>query len=476
MENDTKKAQLVIIGAGPGGYAAAFYAADMGLDVTLIDKRKTPGGVCLYEGCIPSKAYLHAAAVLNEAEHSGAMGIEFEKPKVDITKLRLWKDSIVDKLTNGLQGLSKKRGINYIQATVEFKTSSVLKIHTSTTSYDLEFENVLIATGSKPVEIPSWPASDRIMNSTGALDLNDIPETMLVVGGGYIGLEMCQFYLALGCKITIVEMENRLLPGIDPDLVNPLAKKLKGLTQDLLLNTKVLSMKEIDSAIEVEFQNLSSAKTIKKSFSKILVAIGRNVDLKELKIENTSIKITDRGFIQINPGCQTSEKNVYAIGDVTGGVMLAHKASAEGKVAIDAILGKKAVFEPRAIPAVVFTNPEIATCGLTENEAKENGIEIKVVKFPFSASGRALTLIDTEGFVKLIVTAQTGVVLGGGIVGPSAGELIAEITLAIEMGAIAQDIALTIHSHPTLSESIMEAAENFLGHSTHMYSGRKQAK
>ena len=468
------KTKLVVIGGGPGGYAAAFFAADMGMDVTLIDPDKNPGGVCLYRGCIPSKALLHVAKLINEAAEAKEWGIEFGKPKIDLDRLRNFKNKVVTKLTGGLGILSKQRKINYIQGKASFINSSTLKINKSDGSTEnFKFEKAIIATGSVIASIPAFEInSKRVLNSTTALDLPAIPKSLLVIGGGYIGLELGSVYNALGSKVSVVEMTPGLLPGADRDLVNFLAKKVEATYEKVLLNSKVLEMKEVKDGVQVKIQDKEGGIT-EYVYDYVLTSIGRRPETKGLGLENTNVRTNERGWIVVNKQMKTDVDNIYAIGDIVGEPMLAHKASHEARVAVETIAGHKVAFEPLAIPAVVFTDPEIAWTGLTENQAKERGIKYEVAKFPWAASGRATTLDRSDGVTKLIIEPETERILGIGICGPGAGELIAEGTLAIEMGANATDLKLTIHPHPTLSETVMEAAEVFFGQSTHMYKPKR---
>lgn len=470
MENKN----IVVIGAGPGGYAAAFLAADLGMEVTLIDKAANPGGVCLYRGCIPSKALLHVAKLINEAEEAKNWGIEFSKPKIDINKLREWKNSVVAKLTGGLGILSKQRKINYIVGTARFTNSTTIKVDKADgSSLDIKFEKVIIATGSVITEIPALNInSKRVLNSTTALDLPEIPKSLLVIGGGYIGLELGSVYNALGTKVSVVEMTAGLLPGADRDLVSFLAKNIQKKFDKIMLSSKVLELKEQGNSISVKIQT-ADGKIIDQSYDYVLMSIGRKPDVRGLGLENTKVSVNQRGWIIVNEQLQTTDTNIYAIGDIAGEPMLAHKASHEGRVAVEAIAGHKVAFEPKAIPAVVFTDPEIAWAGLTENQAKEKNIKYEVAKFPWAASGRATTLDRSDGVTKLIIDPADQRILGMGICGIGAGELIAEGVLAIEMGANVTDLKLTIHPHPTLSETIMESAEIFFGQSTHMYKPKK---
>jgi dihydrolipoamide dehydrogenase len=468
----THKLRLAVIGGGPGGYAAAFLAADLGMQVTLIDPEANPGGVCLYRGCIPSKALLHVAKLIEESQQARNWGIEFPPAKIDLARLRTWKEGVVKKLTGGLGQLSKQRHVQYMQGRAVFENSSTLRItKTDSSEVSMSFDRVIIATGSRPAIISALKLdSPRVMDSTGALNLEDIPGSLLVVGGGYIGLELGSVYAALGTRVTVVEMLSGLLPGADRDLVVPLHKRLEKLFESILLNTTVASLKEEGSGIRATFEGATvPEKDREKLFDRVLVSVGRKPNSEIPGLEKTQVQVNPRGFIEVNKQLQTTDPVIYAIGDVVGEPMLAHKASHEGRVAVEAIAGHKVAFEPNAIPAVVFTDPEVAWCGLTETQAEKEKREIKVAKFPWGASGRAVTLDRPEGLTKLIVDPHTERVLGVGIVGAGAGELIAEGVLAIEMAALASDIAMTIHPHPTLSETVMESAEVFFGTSTHVY-------
>jgi len=467
---DTSSFNIAVIGAGPGGYAAAFLAADLGMTVTLIDPELNPGGVCLYRGCIPSKALLHVAKLLEESHQAKDWGIEFAAPKIDLARLRSWKEGVVKKLTGGLGVLSKQRKVRYVQGRAAFETSTTLRVTKSDgTQESLPFDRIVIATGSRPAIVPSLKLdTPRMMDSTGALNLEDIPGTLLVVGGGYIGLELGSVYAALGTRVTVVEMLPGLLPGADRDLVLPLHKRLEKMFEGILLNTTVASVKDEGSGIRATLK-AQDGNTQDKVFDRVLVSVGRKPNSEIPGLEKTRVLVGPRGFIQVNKQLQTDDPGIYAIGDVVGEPMLAHKASHEGRTAVEAIAGHKVAFEPNAIPAVVFTDPEIAWCGLTETEAQKENREIKVAKFPWAASGRAITLDRPEGMTKLLIDPQNERVLGVGIVGAGAGELIAEGVLAIEMAALTKDVALTIHPHPTLSETVMESAEVFFGTSTHIY-------
>jgi dihydrolipoyl dehydrogenase len=468
-----KNSHVVVIGGGPGGYAAAFYAADLGMRVTLVDPEANPGGVCLYRGCIPSKALLHVAKLVEEAKHAEAWGVSFGAPKIDLDRLRGFKEKVVNQLTGGLGQLSKQRKVSYIQGTAAFRDAHSLDITKagSKGTETLQFDYAIIATGSRPSTVPGLSIdSPRLMDSTGALELPDIPKSLLVVGGGYIGLELGSVYAALGTKVTVVEMTGGLLPGADRDLVNILAKRIEKISDAVLLNTKVVGMKEGKNSITVTFEGEGLGDGPKeRSFDRVLVSIGRRPNGAVPGLDRTKVKVNQRGFIEVNERLETAEPSIYAIGDVVGEPMLAHKASHEGRVAVEAIAGEKVAFEPLAIPAVVFTDPELAWCGLTESDAQQQGRKIAVARFPWGASGRALTLDRSDGVTKLIIDPETERILGVGIVGPGAGELIAEGVLAVEMGANATDMKMTIHPHPTLSETLMESAEVFFGQATHVY-------
>lgn len=467
--------QLAVIGGGPGGYAAAFLAADLGLEVTLIDLEKNPGGVCLYRGCIPSKALLHVAKLISEAEEAKKLGVDFGTPKIDLDKLRGFKNDVVNKLTGGLGQLSKQRKVNFIQGRAEFVNSTTLSVKKADgTTDEVVFGKAILATGSVPTKIPGLSIdSPRVMDSTSALELNDIPARLLVIGGGYIGLELTSVYAALGSKVTVVEMTPALLPGADRDLVTPLARRLEKKLEKIMVDTKVVSITEEANGLKVKFEGKNVTEP-EQMFDKVLISIGRRPVTTGLGLENTKVKIGERGFVVVDKQLRTDDPNIYAIGDIVGNPMLAHKAAAEGKTAVEAIAGHKTAFEPNAIPAVVFTDPEIAWAGLTETEAKEKGIKVEVAKFPWAANGRATTIDRNEGMTKLIIEPETERILGVAIVGVGAGDMIAEGTLAIEMGAVVKDLALTIHPHPTLSETMMGAAEVFYGHATDMYRPKRK--
>jgi dihydrolipoamide dehydrogenase len=464
-----KNTPLLVIGAGPGGYTAAFYAADLGMEVTLVDLNANPGGICLYNGCIPSKTLLHAASILAEAKDAQALGITFSPPKIDLDKLRLWKSGAIAKLAHGLGQLTRQRRIKYIQGRAKFLDSRTAEIEKNDRSKEtLTFEKAILATGSMPISLSHAPFSRHILNSTTALALEDIPSSLLIVGGGSIGLEVGTIYASLGSAVSIAEMMPGILPGADRDLTDILGKRLQTIFTSVLLNTQVMAMKEIPNGIKVTLKS-ENGETTAQEFEKVLISVGRSPNSDNLGLENTKVEIDERGFVKVNAQRLSADPSIYAIGDVAGEPLLAHKASHEGRVAVEAILGKKTAFEPKAIPTVVFTDPEIAFCGLTETQAARENRQIKVAKFPWGASGRAVTLNRTDGLTKLIIDPVTRHILGVGLAGYGAGEMISEGVLAVEMGAVAEDLNLAIHPHPTTSETIMEAAEGFFGYCTHIY-------
>lgn len=466
-------AQIVVIGAGPGGYSAAFRLADLGLSVTLIDKDQAMGGVCLKRGCIPSKALLHAGRTIHEADAAKNIGIEFQKPVIDIEKLRSWKEGVVSKLTGGLGQLAKARKITCVQGEARFINATTLEIKKPDGTLEtLTFEKAIIATGSSPVTLPFLPASERIWDSTKALELPFVPPTMLVIGGGYIGLELGSAYAALGCQVSLVEALPVLLSSADKDLADILLRKLKRNFTNIMTGSKVLNATATEQHITVTLQNAQEKETT-ATFDTVLVSVGRTPNTKTLGLENTKIELTDKGFIEVTDQCRTDEKNIFAIGDVTAGPLLAHKASAQGKVVAEVIAGHNKAYEPVCIPAVIYTDPELAWCGITEQEARAQNMDVTVFKFPWAASGRALTLDRTDGITKIIADTLSGRILGCGIVGVGAGELISEGVLAIENGLKASDIEAAIHPHPTLSETWMETAEGLFGHPTHVLKIKK---
>ena len=470
----TTSTRLAVIGAGPGGYAAAFLASDLGLDVTLIDPKPNPGGVCLFHGCIPSKALLHVVKVIEEARQASRWGVEFSDPKIDLEKLRSWKDSVVGKLTGGLGEVTKRRRVRYLQGHARFRGGNGLDVQfIDGGEQRIQFEHAIVAAGSRPAGLPNVPGdSSRFLDSTSALELKDVSGRLLVVGGGYIGLELGAVYATLGSRITVVEMTSNLLPGVDEDLVRPLEKRLSGLFEDILVNTKVANFNDQHDRVRVVFEG-KGIENPEQEFDRVLVSVGRKPNSQGLGLENTRVEVDAAGFVRVDNQLRTSDPSIFAIGDLVGQPMLAHKASHEGRIAAEVIAGRSAVFEPRAIPAVVFTDPEIAWCGLTEIRAKKAGRNVRVVRFPWAASGRATTMDRTEGLTKMLIDPETERVLGVGIAGSGAGELISEGVLAMEMAAEATDVKLTIHPHPTLSETFMESAALFFGESSHVYRPRK---
>ena len=469
--NTTK---LAVIGGGPGGYVAAFKAADLGLDVTLIDEEVNPGGVCLYRGCIPSKALLHIAKLLNESREAKKWGVKFAEPEIDLDRLREWKNEVITKMTGGLGQLVKARKLKHIQGRARFVDAHTLHIGKADSDKDqLQFENVILATGSRPAVPGVFRLdTDRIMDSTGALELNDIPASMLVVGGGIIGMELGQAYAALGTKVSVVEMLPGLIPPADRDLVKPLQNKVVERFEEVMLNTQLTQLEEGPDGLTVHLQDPDGKKSA-KTYDKILLSVGRVPNSDDIGLETTAITVDERNYVQVDGQMRTAEPSVFAIGDLVG-ASLAHTASHQGAMVSEVIAGHdKLVFEPNAIPSVVYTDPEIAWCGLTEEEAKKIGRRIKVARFPWAASGRATTQDTNDGVTKLLIDPETDRVLGVGIAGSGAGELIAEGVLAIEMAALASDIQLSIHPHPTLSETVMEAAEVHYGQSPHLYASKR---
>jgi dihydrolipoamide dehydrogenase len=460
------EAEVAVVGAGPGGYAAAFRAADLGMKVVLIDDRPRPGGVCLNIGCIPSKALLHVAEVIATAGDAGKWGVAFDSPKIDPARVNAWKDEVVDRLVGGLEKLIKARKIEYIRGRAVFIDSERLRVEDAPVEI-VKFQHAVLASGSQPVMPEAFAkAGPRVMTSTEALEVKDTPARLLVVGGGYIGLELATVYAAMGSTVTVVEFTDGLLPGVDRDLVRPVQRRLGERVESIRLKTKVEAIEAEGDVLKAKLSG-DSEETLE--VDRALVAIGRRPSTSGLGLENTKIKLDDKGFVRVDASRRTDDPNIYAIGDAAGEPQLAHKATREGIVAAEAIHGRPAVFDPAAIPAVVFTDPEIAWCGLTETQAKAQGINVIVRRFPWGASGRAITLDRTEGVTKIICDAETQRILGVGIAGPGAGDLIAEGVLAMEMGAVAEDLAGAIHPHPTLSETLMEGAELILGSATHLF-------
>jgi dihydrolipoamide dehydrogenase len=463
----TQEAEVLVVGSGPGGYAAAFRAADLGLDVTMVDPGARPGGVCLYKGCIPSKTFLYLAELIFDAAKAGSMGVAFGKPRIDLEALRAWKGKVIDQMANGLVSLNNSRGVQLIKGRVEFESSDTALIHDADVRH-IKFRHAILATGSRPIPFPgtAFKTGGRIMSSTGALALADVPEKLLVLGGGYVGLELGTVYAALGSRVSLVELEDRLLVGVDQDLVEPLHRKLNKIFDSISLKTKVVSMTENETGVDVTLEGDIDAS--QQTFDRVLVAIGRKPVSSDIGLANTGVEVDERGFVIVDDRQRTAEERIFAVGDVIGGMMLAHKATREGKVAAEVIAGEPSAFDARAIPAVVYTDPQIAWCGMTEEQARRENRSVKVQRFPWKFSGRATTMGAPEGLTKIIVDPDTGRILGVGIAGRDTEGLISEGVLAIEMGALAEDMALSIHPHPTLSETEGEAAEIFLGTATHI--------
>jgi len=452
--------EVAVLGGGPGGYSAAFRCAELGLETVVIDAAQRLGGACLFEGCIPSKALLHVAAVLSEVERAKEFGVDFGEPRISLDPLRKWKqERVVGKLARGLTAVAKAKGVEVIGGHGVFEDSSTLRIEAGETLRKVRFKHAIVATGSRPSGLPGLTLqSERVMDSTAALELPDIPARLLVIGGGYIGLELGTVYATLGSRVTLVEMTDGLLPGVDRDLVQPLQRRVDKIFAAIHLGTKVAALRETGAQIEADLKGRETER-----FDRVLVAVGRRAQSDGIGLEVTRVRLTERGrFVQVDERCRTEDPRIYAVGDVTGEPMLAHRAMRQGKVAAEAVAGRLAAFDNVAIPAVVFTDPEIAWCGLSEAQAKGQGLTVKVAKFQWAASGRAATLGRSDGLTKLVADAASGRVLGVGIVGPGAGELIAEASLAVETAALVEDVAVTIHAHPTLSESLMEAAEHLL--------------
>lgn len=471
--------EMVVLGSGPGGYTAAFRAADVGLDTVLVERYASLGGVCLNVGCIPSKALLHAAAVIDEVAHAGDFGVEFGKPTITLDKLRQYKEKVVNQLTKGLAGMAKQRKVRNVQGVGRFISANELEITAADGSTQLlRFQKCIIAAGSQAVKLPNFPWDDkRVMDSTDALELAEVPGSLLVVGGGIIGLEMATVYSALGSKVTVVEFMDQLMPGADKDLVKPLADRLKKQGIDVHLKTKASGVTADAKGITVTFEAAEEGQApalAQGTFDRVLVAVGRSPNGKKIDAEKAGVQVTERGFIPVDRQMRTNVPHIFAIGDIVGNPMLAHKATHEGKLAAEVAAGHKKEWVARVIPSVAYTNPEIAWVGVTETEAKAKGLKVGVAKFPWAASGRAIGIGRTEGFTKLIFDEETHRIIGGAIVGVHAGDLLAEIGLAIEMGAEAEDIGHTIHAHPTLSESVAMASEIYDGTITDLYMQKKK--
>ncbi len=468
-----KHAEVLVLGAGPGGYTAAFRAADLGKKVILVERYDSLGGVCLNVGCIPSKALLHTAQIINEAEHMSANGVSFGSPKIDLNGINGFKGKVVGKLTGGLKQLAKQRKVEVITGTGSFVNEYQLNVEKEGSTTSVSFDHCIIAAGSQPTQIPVFPNDDdRLMDSTDALELNDIPKKLLIIGGGIIGLEMATVYDALGSEATVVEFMDQLMPGCDKDMVRPLMKVIKSRYKEIFLSTKVAEIKSQKNGLKVSFEGKNAPDA--RLFDKVLVAVGRRPNGHKIAAEKAGVQVNENGFIPVDAQMRTNVPHIFAIGDIVGQPMLAHKATHEGKVAAEVISGLKSFFEPLTIPSVAYTDPEVAWMGLTETEAKEQGIEYEKGAFPWAASGRALGTDRDEGLTKILFDKETKRILGAGIVGPNAGELIAEAVLALEMGADAEDIGLTIHPHPTLSETFNFAAEMAEGTITDLYIPRKK--
>ena len=467
---------VVVLGGGPGGYAAAFLAADLGMQVALVERDERLGGTCLLRGCIPSKALLHVGRVLSEAREMKEWGIQFERPTLNLDALRARKDKVIAALTGGLGQLAQRRNVTVVHGTARFTNSTTLEVTPAAAggaSQRITFEHCILASGSRPARIPAFDiGSPRVMDSTGALELADVPDSLLVVGGGYIGLEMGTVYAELGSKVSVVELTDTLLPGADRDLVKPLQKRLAGLLAAIMLRTKVVTIEDTGTSVRVSFEGPEGPSV--QEFSRVLVAVGRRPNSDGIGLENTKVIIDAKGFIGVDGQQRTADPHILAIGDVCGEPMLAHRASHQGKVAVEALHGEPALFAPRAIPAVVFTDPEIAWAGLTENDVAASGRVVEISKYPWAASGRAHALGRTDGLTKILIDPETDIVIGVGIVGPGAGELIAEGVLAIEMGCSARDLMEAIHPHPTLGETVGFSAENYFGVATEIYRPRSE--
>jgi dihydrolipoamide dehydrogenase len=463
---------LVVLGGGPGGYAAAFLAADLGIEVAIVEKDERLGGTCLLRGCIPSKALLHVGRVLAEAREMEAWGIHFERPSIDISLLRGRKDKVISTLTGGLAQLAKRRNVRVVHGAARFADSSTLEVAGADgATQRITFDHCILASGSRPAKIPAFDLpTSRVMDSTKALEMADIPESLLVIGGGYIGLEMGTVYAELGSRVSVVELTDTLLPGADRDLVKPLQQRLEKLFEKIHMKTRVAKLEDRGDSVLVHFEGPEGPS--QHSFSRVLVAVGRRPNSDGMGLENTGVKVSPKGFVEVDGQQRTADPKILAIGDVCGEPMLAHRASHQGKVAVEALHGEPALFAPRAIPAVVFTDPEIAWAGLTESEATAQGRVVEISRYPWAASGRAQALGRTEGLTKILVDPETDTVLGVGMVGPGAGELVAEGTLAIEMGCSARDLSETIHPHPTLGETVAFSAENYFGTATEIYRPR----
>lgn len=470
---DRIKTEIVVVGAGPGGYAAAFYAADHGRQVILVEREPRLGGICLNRGCIPSKALLHAAHTVSLARDAAHWGVTFQEPTVDLNRMRAWKESILDRLSNGITQLAQRRNVQVIRGRGYFEDSDTLRVETAEGQKFISYDKAIVATGSKPALPRVFDLGNpRIMTSTEALELEDIPKRLLIIGGGYIGMELGTVYATFGSEVVVVEAMDAILSGADPDLGRPVAAHAHKIFKEVRVKTKVLSMATKGSQIRVEMD--VDGQRVDELYDRVLVSVGRVPNAEDLGLENTKVNRDEKGFIEVNEYQQTADKKIFAIGDIAGGVLLAHKATREARIAVEVIVGEAGAIGDFIIPAVVFTDPELAWCGLTEAEARQKNIPVEIAKFPWSASGRAMTFDRTDGMTKLLVDPETERVLGVGIVGQGAGELIAEGVLALEMGATARDLALAVHPHPTLSETMMECAEAFYGYATHTFARKKR--
>jgi dihydrolipoamide dehydrogenase len=468
------KTEIIVLGAGPGGYAAAFYAADKGKKVILVEQDKRPGGVCLNRGCIPSKALLHATKTISEAREFGSRGIHFAAPRIELDQLRAWKESILTRLSQGIVTLAQRRNVEIVYGRGYFEDSNTLRVETSEGQKFYTFDHAIVAVGSKPAMPKAFDLGNpRIMTSTEALEIEDIPDHLLIIGGGYIGMELGTVYSTLGSQVVVAEAADNILSGADPDLARPVLAHVRKHFKEIRIKARVQKMSTQGKQIKVVMDHEGQVK--EDLFDRVLISVGRAPNCDDIGLENTRVQLDEKGFIKVNEQQQTEDPKIYAIGDIAGGLLLAHKASKEARIAVEVIAGEASSFEDIIIPAVVFTEPELAWCGLTEGEARAKGIQVTVSKFPWAACGRALTFEKTDGMTKLIVEPETERILGIGIVGHGAGELIAEGVVAIEMGATVRDLAECVHPHPTLSETLMEAAEAFYGHATHVYTRKKPA-
>lgn len=467
MGEFTQETELLVIGGGPGGYAAAFRAADLGMEVTMVDMEPRPGGECLFRGCIPSKTLLHLADLIHDARGAKSMGISFMDPQIDLDAIRAWKEKVIDTLADGLVTMSNRRGVQLVKGRAVFEGSDEVRLHDSDISH-IKFKHAILATGSQPSHLPGIPIkeSGRVMDSTGALNLIDIPKSLFIFGGGYIALEMGTVYASLGSRVTLAVRSDRLLRGADTDLAKPLIRRLEGMFESIHFNTTIASLKEHKNKVDITLEG--EVDKTQQSFDRVLIAVGRNPNTQDIGLETTKVNLDEKGFVSVDEQQRTSDERIFAIGDVVGGPLLAHKAIKEGKVAAEVLAGEPSAFDARAIPAVVYTDPQVAWCGLTEEEARKQNRSVRVERFPWKFSGRAITMDATDGLTKIIIEQETGRILGVGLAGRDVEGMIAEGVLAVEMGALAEDMGLSIHPHPTLSETLGEAAEIFLGSVTHI--------